>query len=131
MADDLALACTPPYQMAVVYAGELVSRPFTLDNARFMALERPGPWQDAPDVAGAAIDFTVQVSATDGEYGSWLDLYDENGAQISITTGVVEDGPRAVGLDAFAVALAPFRYCRFVASVAPDVDRFLAVHLKD
>lgn len=124
----MPVECLPAVQSAEIASGDTTSTPIPIDEAKFFGLIRPEPWQDNPGDPAALIDFAVEVSAS--EMGGYVPLYDEAGDAVSIPTGTVVDDGRAVGLDAYAVAMAPFRWVRFVASVAPDADRFIDLHLK-
>jgi hypothetical protein len=102
---------------AVFGASSTVSAPVFVGAGKFFALGKPAQWYNGPGGDGAnPLVFTFEAAATPD--GVWLPVYLEDGSRLEVPAGTANGDPRAISLDAFAVALAPYEWVRVTASVS-------------
>jgi hypothetical protein len=80
---------------ATIASGGSLSGLVQIDEAKYIGIVMPSEW--------TAADLTFQVSMDGSE---WVDLYDDTGAEVTVTAGA----NRAIGIDVASLALTPWQY---------------------
>ena len=96
--------------------GETDSDAFSIESYKVFALEMPAAF------TGTAMTFKGAHSKD----GTYVAVYDEAGAQVSITVGT----SRIIGLDAAALEIAAIEWLKLVSGSSEGSARDIVVHRK-